>query len=133
MNAVIRTRQANPEAEQTLLAAGTPPLLARLFAARNVRSPAELHNHLASLLPYQSLKNIDAAAERLARAIREQERMLIVADYDADGATACAVGILGLRRKGARVEFLVSDRFKYGYGFIPQQDDRADEQGTPLM
>ena len=102
MNAVIRTRQANPEAEQALLAAGTPPLLARLFAARNVRSPAELHNHLASLLPYQSLKNIDAAAERLARAIREQERILIVADYDADGATACAVGILGLRRMGAR-------------------------------
>ena len=133
MNAVIRTRQANPEAEQTLLAAGTPPLLARLFAARNVRSPAELHNHLASLLPYQSLKNIDAAAERLARAIREQERILIVADYDADGATACAVGILGLRRMGARVEFLVPDRFKHGYGLTPQLADLAAEQGTHLL
>ena len=133
MNAVIRTRQANPEAEQALLAAGTPPLLARLFAARNVRSPAELHNHLASLLPYQSLKNIDAAAERLARAIREQERILIVADYDADGATACAVGILGLRRMGARVEFLVPDRFKHGYGLTPQLADLAAERGTQLL
>ena len=133
MNAVIRTRQANPEAEQALLAAGTPPLLARLFAARNVRSPAELHNHLASLLPYQSLKNIDAAAERLARAIQEQERILIVADYDADGATACAVGILGLRRMGARVEFLVPDRFKHGYGLTPQLADLAAERGTQLL
>ena len=133
MNAVIHTRQADPEAEQALLAAGTPPLLARLFAARNVRSPAELHNHLASLLPYQSLKNIDAAAERLARAIREQERILIVADYDADGATACAVGILGLRRMGARVEFLVPDRFKHGYGLTPQLADLAAERGTQLL
>ena len=133
MNAVIRTRQADPEAEQALLAAGTPPLLARLFAARNVRSPAELHNHLASLLPYQSLKNIDAAAERLARAIREQERILIVADYDADGATACAVGILGLRRMGARVEFLVPDRFKHGYGLTPQLAELAAELGTQLL
>jgi single-stranded-DNA-specific exonuclease recJ len=133
MNAVIRTRQANPEAEQALLAAGTPPLLARLFAARNVRSPAELHNHLASLLPYQSLKNIDAAAERLAHAIREQERILIVADYDADGATACAVGILGLRRMGARVEFLVPDRFKHGYGLTPQLAELAVERGTQLL
>lgn len=133
MNAVIRTRQANPEAEQALLAAGTPPLLARLFAARNVRSPAELHNHLASLLPYQSLKNIDAAAERLARAIQEQERILIVADYDADGATACAVGILGLRRMGARVEFLVPDRFKHGYGLTPQLAELAAERGTQLL
>ena len=133
MNAVIRTRQANPEAEQALLAAGTPPLLARLFAARNVRSPAELHNHLASLLPYQSLKNIDAAAERLARAIQEQERILIVADYDADGATACAVGILGLRRMGARVEFLVPDRFRHGYGLTPQLADLAAERGTQLL
>ena len=133
MNAVIRTRQANPEAEQALLAAGTPPLLARLFAARNVRSPAELHNHLASLLPYQSLKNIDAAAERLAHAIREQERILIVADYDADGATACAVGILGLRRMGARVEFLVPDRFRHGYGLTPQLADLAAERGTQLL
>ena len=133
MNAVIHTRQADPEAEQALLAAGTPPLLARLFAARNVRSPAELHNHLASLLPYQSLKNIDAAAERLARAIREQERILIVADYDADGATACAVGILGLRRMGARVEFLVPDRFKHGYGLTPQLAELAAEQGAQLL
>ena len=133
MNAVIRTRQADPKAEQALLAAGTPPLLARLFAARNVRSPAELHNHLASLLPYQSLKNIDVAAERLARAIREQERILIVADYDADGATACAVGILGLRRMGARVEFLVPDRFKHGYGLTPQLADLAAERGTQLL
>ena len=133
MNAVIHTRQADPEAEQALLAAGTPPLLARLFAARNVRSPAELHNHLASLLPYQSLKNIDAAAERLARAIREQERILIVADYDADGATACAVGILGLRRMGALVEFLVPDRFKHGYGLTPQLADLAAERDTQLL
>ena len=69
----------------------------------------------------------------MARTIREQERILIVADYDADGATACAVGILGLRRMDARVEFLVPDRFKHGYGLTPQLADLAAERGTQLL
>ena len=70
--------------------AGTDPLLALLCAARNVKTAAELGDKLAQLLPYGDLKNIAAATERLARAIAHQERILIVADYDADGATACA-------------------------------------------
>lgn len=133
MNAVIRTRQPDAQAEQTLLNAGTPPLLARLFAARNVRSPNELHTNLASLLPFQSLKNIDAAAERLAQAIRRQERILIIADYDVDGATACSVGMLGLQRMGAQVDFLVPDRFKHGYGLTPHLAELAAQRGTQLL
>ena len=133
MSAFIRTRKPDPQAEQTLLAAGTPPLLARLFASRNVRSANELHNHLANLLPYQSLKNIDAAAERLARAIYNREHILIIADYDVDGATACAVGVLGLRRMGAHVSFLAPNRFQNGYGLTPQLADLAAQRGAHLL
>ncbi|WP_225748034.1 single-stranded-DNA-specific exonuclease RecJ [Eikenella sp. Marseille-P7795] len=133
MHTVIRTRQPDAQAEQTLLNAGTPPLLARLFAARNVRSPEELHTNLGSLLPFQSLKNIEAAAKRLAQAIRNQERILIIADYDVDGATACTVGILGLRRMGAMVDFLVPDRFKHGYGLTAHLAEVAAQRGTQLL
>src|SRR5262249_19176512 len=63
---------------------------------------------------------IGAAATRLADAIRDQERIVIVADYDADGATACAVGVRGLAAMGARVDFLVPNRFEYGYGLTPE-------------
>ena len=133
MNAVIHTRRPDAKAEQMLLSAGTPPLLARLFAARNVHSPAELRNHLDSLLPYRSLKNIGEAAARLAQAVQNREKITIVADYDVDGATACAVGILGLRRMGACVDFLVPDRFKHGYGLTPQLAGQAARLGTQLL
>ncbi|MBH5328869.1 single-stranded-DNA-specific exonuclease RecJ [Eikenella sp. S3360] len=133
MTALIRTRQPDTQAEQLLLDAGTPPLLARLFASRNVHSPNELHTDLASLLPFQSLKNIDAATNRLMQAIRRQERILIIADYDVDGATACSVGVLGLRRMGAHVDFLVPNRFKHGYGLTPLLADLAAQRGTQLL
>ena len=133
MNAVIHTRRPDAKAEQMLLSAGTPPLLARLFAARNVHSPAELRNHLDSLLPYRSLKNIGEAAARLAQAVQNREKITIVADYDVDGATACAVGILGLRRMGACVDFLVPDRFRHGYGLTPQLAEQAARLGTQLL
>lgn len=133
MNAAIRTRPADPLAEQTLLAAGTPPLLARLFAARNISRPEELENRLHRLLPYQDLKNIDAAAERLAEALARQENILIVADYDADGATACTVGVLGLRAMGGRVRFLVPNRFEHGYGLTPELAELAAAGHTRLL
>jgi single-stranded-DNA-specific exonuclease len=113
-------RRAVPAAVDVLSAAGVDPVLARLFAARGVRSPAELDYSLTALPPFASLRNIDAAAERLHRAIAARERIVIVADYDADGATACAVGVRGLRSMGATVDFLVPNRFEYGYGLTPE-------------
>src|SRR5437764_22435 len=81
--------------------------------------PASAHS-IAGLPTWSELKGIDAAAERLVRAIDRGERVLIVADYDADGATACAVGVLGLRAMGGNVDFLVPNRSEFGYGLTPE-------------
>ena len=113
-------RRPVPDAASSLAAAGIAPVLARIYAARGICSVAELDENLALLPPWQSLRGIDAAASRLADAIDRGERLLIVADYDADGATACAVGVRGLRALGAQVDFLVPNRFEFGYGLTPE-------------
>ncbi len=103
-----------------LVAAGVHPVLARVFAARGIETPDELDADLASLPPFASLKGIGAASARLADAIARREKIVIVADYDADGATACAVGVRGLAAMGADVDFLVPNRFEHGYGLTPE-------------
>jgi single-stranded-DNA-specific exonuclease len=117
---VLTIRRAVPESAAALAAGGVDPVLARLYAARGVRTPAEIALDLAGLPSWRALKGIDAAADRLARAVVHRERLLIVADYDADGATACAVGVLGLRLFGGCVDFLVPNRFEFGYGLTPE-------------
>ncbi|MHC8365469.1 single-stranded-DNA-specific exonuclease RecJ [Pseudomonas sp. ZT5P21] len=98
-----------------------PPLLTRLYAARGVQSEAELDKSLARLIPFQQLKGIDAAVDLLVTALEQRQRILIVGDFDADGATASAVGMLGLRLLGAaHVDYLVPNRFEYGYGLTPE-------------
>ena len=98
-----------------------PPLLTRLYAARGVQSAEELDKGLARLIPYQQLKGIDAAVELLVQALEQRQRILIVGDFDADGATASSVGVLGLRMLGAaHVDYLVPNRFEYGYGLTPE-------------
>src|SRR5205814_887904 len=116
-------QRAFAEADRrALLEAGLHPVLARVLAARRIRSAAELDYEPAKLLPPTLLKNADAAAALLADAIAAGKRLLIIADYDADGATACAVGIRALRAmigssaadSGAGVDYLVPDRFRLG-------------------
>jgi len=98
-----------------------PPLLTRLYAARGVQSAEELDKSLARLLPFTLLKGIDAAVDLLVEALARRQRILIVGDFDADGATASSVGVLGLRLLGAaHVEYLVPNRFEYGYGLTPE-------------
>jgi single-stranded-DNA-specific exonuclease len=98
-----------------------PPLLTRLYAARGVQSAAELDKGLARLIPFQQLKGIDAAVSLLVTALTLRQRILIVGDFDADGATASAVGVLGLRMLGAaHVDYLVPNRFEFGYGLTPE-------------
>ena len=98
-----------------------PPLLTRLYAARGVLSAVELEKGLARLIPFSQLKGIDAAVELLVEGLRQRQRMLIVGDFDADGATASTVGLLGLRMLGAaHVDYLVPNRFEYGYGLTPE-------------
>ncbi|QLC74088.1 single-stranded-DNA-specific exonuclease RecJ [Pseudomonas sp. LPB0260] len=111
-----------------------PPLLTRLYAARGVQSAAELDKGLARLLPYQQLKGIEAAVELLVQALEQRQRLLIVGDFDADGATASTVGVLGLRLLGAaHVDYLVPNRFEYGYGLTPEIVAVALERRPQLL
>ena len=113
--------------------AGVHPLLARLYAARRIGSASELAQDFAHLLPPAALLHADHAARLLADAIAAQKRLLIVADYDADGATACAVGVRALRAFGARVEYLVPNRMELGYGLTPPLVDIAAQRSPDLL
>ncbi len=108
------------DSAQHLADTGIAPVLARIYAARGIRDVAQLNTGLGNLLPLTQLKNVQDMARILADAIAANQKLLIVADYDADGATACAVGLRGLRALGARVDFIVPNRFEYGYGLTPE-------------
>ncbi len=111
-----------------------PPLLNRLYAARGVSSAQELDKSLARLIPFQRLKGIEAAVDLLVTAIDQRQRILIVGDFDADGATASAVGVLGLRLLGAaHVDYLVPNRFEYGYGLTPEIVEVALQREPQLL
>ena len=118
---------------RTLVEAGVHPLLARIYAARRIRSSAELRYEVSALLPPSLLKGVEQAARLLADAIQSGKRLLIVADYDADGATACAVGMRALRAFGAHAEYLVPDRFKLGYGLSPELVELAAQRRPDLL
>ena len=118
---------------RALLEAGVHPVLARVYAGRRIRSAGELAYEAAGLLAPRFLKSVDEAARLLADAIAARKRMLIVADFDADGATACAVGIRALRMFGAEVDYLVPDRFKLGYGLSPELVELAAQRKPDLI
>ena len=133
MSNKIQIRSYNPDDCRTLMAAGADPLLARLLAARAVAEPHQLADKLSGLIPFGELKDCEAAAARLADAVARRERILIVADYDADGATACAVAVKGLQSMGAVVDFLVPNRFEHGYGLTPELAEMAARQGAQIL
>ncbi|WP_186138291.1 single-stranded-DNA-specific exonuclease RecJ [Burkholderia gladioli] len=114
------TRQASPADAEALARHGLHPVLARLYAARGVTCPEDIETALARLVPPASLKGCEGAAVLLADALAARKRMLVVADYDCDGATACAVAVRGLRMLGASIDYLVPNRFEYGYGLTPE-------------
>jgi single-stranded-DNA-specific exonuclease len=118
---------------RALLEAGMHPVLARVYASRRIRSARELDYPPAALIPPALLKGTDQAARLLADAIAGGKRILIIADYDADGATACAVGIRALRSFGAKVDYLVPNRFTLGYGLTPELVDLARERQPDLI
>ena len=121
----VITRPVAPRDRARLLDAGLHPVLARVYAGRGITSPQELDGSLGELLAPEGMLGIEAAATRLADAIARREPMLIVADYDCDGATACAVGVRGLRAMGAEVDFLVPNRLEHGYGLTAPIVDLA--------
>ncbi len=124
----IHTRDVPPRTVFALEQAGVHPLLARLFAARGVRSADELDDAMAQLLPPSTLRGSAEAARLLADAIAANQRIVVVADYDCDGATACAVALRGLQMLGAssaRLSYVVPDRQLHGYGLTPTIVDLA--------
>jgi len=117
---MIVDRSVPAAARMALEQSGLHPILARVLASRGVRGPEELSTDLAGLLPPALLKGTDEAAILLADAIEAEAAMLVIADYDCDGATACAVAVRGLRMMGATVDYLVPNRFETGYGLTPE-------------
>ncbi len=129
----ITTRSAPQRVVWQLEQQGLHPLLARLYAARGIKDKSELDYELKSLIPPTALTNATAAAHLLADAIEAEAKMLIIGDYDCDGATATAVGMRALKSLGADVDFLLPDRFKLGYGLSPEIVDVAAEQSPDLI
>ena len=129
----ILTRRTPQVARERLEYEGVHPLLARLYAARGIARAAELDTALSALLDPSLLKGAAEAATLLADAIAAKRRLLIVADYDCDGATACAVGVRALSAFGADVSYLVPNRFDYGYGLTPEVVRLAAERKPDVI
>jgi single-stranded-DNA-specific exonuclease len=126
-------RDHDPRLAQLLVADGMLPAVARVLAARGVQRSAELRLQIDELLPPTALSHVADAATLLANAIDAGARLLIVADYDCDGATACAAGLRGLRALGADVDYLVPNRFRFGYGLTPEIVDLAAQRAPDLI
>jgi single-stranded-DNA-specific exonuclease len=134
----ITNRDVPPRAAWALEQGGLHPLLARLFAARGITSTEELDDSLGRLIPPSEMKGAGEAAQALADAMAANQRICIVADYDCDGATACAVGLRGLRLLGAPMGFdnasyLVPDRVTDGYGLTPSIAKRVKAAGADVL
>lgn len=133
---ILQPREVPPRVSYALEQQGVHPLLARLLAARGVRAADELDDSLAKLLPPETMKGTAGAGRLLADAIEQGARICIVADYDCDGATACAVALRGLVMLGAaraNVGYVVPDRAVHGYGLTPAIVDLARAQQPQLL
>ncbi len=120
--------------DTAVLPASLPPLLKRLYASRGVRGEQELERSVKGMLPWQQLNGMEKAVEILHNAFREGLRIIIVGDFDADGATSTALSVLALRSLGgANVGYLVPNRFEDGYGLSPEVVDQAHARGAQLI
>ncbi len=122
------------DANENALPTHLHPVLRRIYQARNITDVTQTENTLAHLLPFEQLKNIDAAVTLLSKALQENRHIVIIGDYDADGATSCALAMRILRAFGAkRVDYLVPNRFEYGYGLTPEIVEVARQQNPDLI
>ncbi len=134
MSASFRQRDVDPAAAHHLEGLGLPAPLARALAARGIASGADLDLSTRRIEAPGSLAQAELAGALLADTIEQQRRILVVADYDCDGATACAVAVRGLRALGAaHVDYLVPNRFEYGYGLTPELVDLAAQRRPDLI
>jgi single-stranded-DNA-specific exonuclease len=129
----ICSRSVSPRIQWQLEQQGVHPLLARIYAGRGIVRRSELDYEFSSLLSPARLTHAAEAAVLLADCIAGQQKILIVADYDCDGATACALGVRALRAFGADVDYLVPNRFTYGYGLSPDIVELAATKKPKLI
>ena len=129
----IKVREIPDVSRTALTASGISPVLARVLAARGIKTSDELDDSLTRLAPIETLKNCVLAGTLLADTIANNENILIVADYDADGATAAAITILFLRSIGVTVDYFVPNRFEHGYGLTPEIVDIVATKKTDLI
>ena len=131
----IKTQlRRRPAADDTHLPASLPPLLRRLYALRGVQAEQELERGVKGMLPWQQLDGIDAAVSLLQQALAYGRRIMVVGDFDADGATSTALTVLALRSMGgASVDYLVPNRFEDGYGLSPEVVEQAAARGAELI
>ncbi|MBH2631573.1 single-stranded-DNA-specific exonuclease RecJ [Serratia marcescens] len=131
----IKTQlRRRPAADDTHLPASLPPLLRRLYALRGVQAEQELERGVKGMLPWQQLDGIDAAVSLLQQALADGRRIMVVGDFDADGATSTALTVLALRSMGgAAVDYLVPNRFEDGYGLSPEVVEQAAVRGAELI
>ncbi|PSU31909.1 single-stranded-DNA-specific exonuclease RecJ [Photobacterium lutimaris] len=123
-----------PEADTSQFTDLTPPILQRIYAARGISSEAELERGVRGLLGYNQLYGIAPAVALLKQALAAQRRIIVVGDFDADGATSSALSVLALRMLGSRnVDYLVPNRFDDGYGLSPEVVEQAAERGAELI
>ena len=127
----LRRREVDETAD---LPAELPPLLRRLYASRGVRSAQELERSVKGMLPWQQLSGVEKAVEILYNAFREGTRIIVVGDFDADGATSTALSVLAMRSLGcSNIDYLVPNRFEDGYGLSPEVVDQAHARGAQLI
>ncbi|TOG87215.1 single-stranded-DNA-specific exonuclease RecJ [Vibrio parahaemolyticus] len=126
--------QRRPEPDLSLLPDSIPPILKRIYINRGITDIAQLETSARGLHSYQKLGGIEQAAELLFQAIQEQKRIIVVGDFDADGATSSALSVLALRMLGSNnVDYLVPNRFEDGYGLSPEVVDQALELGAEMI
>lgn len=126
--------QRRPEVNLDLLPQSIEPLLRRIYISRGIESEQQLEKSARALHSYQQFAGIDAAVELLFAAIQEQKRIIVVGDFDADGATSSALSVLALRMLGSNnVDYLVPNRFEDGYGLSPEVVDQAIEIGAEVI
>lgn len=127
----LRRREVDESAE---LPADLSPLLRRLYASRGVRSAQDLERSVKGMLPWQQLSGVEKAVEILYNAFREGTRIIVVGDFDADGATSTALSVLGMRSLGCdNISYLVPNRFEDGYGLSPEVVDQAHARAAQLI
>ncbi|MDF4458057.1 single-stranded-DNA-specific exonuclease RecJ [Vibrio parahaemolyticus] len=126
--------QRRPESDLSLLPDSIPPILKRIYINRGITDIAQLETSARGLHSYQKLGGIEQAVELLFQAIQEQKRIIVVGDFDADGATSSALSVLALRMLGSNnVDYLVPNRFEDGYGLSPEVVDQALELGAEMI